>query len=234
MRIRNIVWIHATIAMLVVAGSGSAVRAEEGKTVAATQVALQRECSARKAYLAYAEKADEECCREAAALFRALATAEDVHARNHTLVLEQLGVIPETIEEPIVVGTTVENLRAAIDAEVFERKVAYRQFMTYASEECLYDALASFRYARNAEMTHAIRLSLALARLEDGGPMVASASVDATPAEAGITYYVCMGCGCVRSESPARHCECGTGAAQRTTFVAAEWPPMPALVAVRR
>ncbi len=232
MRIPKALWIPAAVAAVVTTWAAPTARAEEGQTVAAARIALQREFAAREEYLAYAARADEECCEQAAALFRALATAEDVHVRNHAWALEQLGVTPTTDPVRVEVGTTPENLQAAIDGEVFERRVAYRQFMGYARDECLYDVLASFRWARDAEVTHAIRLSLALAQFDYGRPGVAHVASSGEDA-AGIHYFVCMGCGCVRTEAPAGHCDCGTASTQCAIFTGPEPTSMPELMSGR-
>ncbi len=168
MRITRTPWIVAALAAIAVSGTASRARAEDGQAVAAARIALQRECVAREAYRAYALRADEECVAPAAVLFRALAAAEDVHVRNHARVLEALGATPASEPVRVEAGTTAANLQAALDGEIYERRTAYAGFIAYARQECLYDVLASFRWARDAEATHAIRLALLLAQFDAG------------------------------------------------------------------
>lgn len=224
MRIPRTPWIVAALAVIAVIGTASRARAEDGQAVAAARIALQRECVARESYRAYAARADEECLAPAAVLFRALAAAEEVHVRNHTRALEALGVTPVIAPVRVVPGTTAENLQTAIDDEIFERRTVYAAFMTYARQECLYDVLASFRWARDAEATHAIRLALVLAQLDAGrfGPEHAMLA-GVTPVEA--HYFVCPGCGRVSTEAPLRHCACGTPSAQCAVFTGPDLPP---------
>lgn len=231
MRIPRTPWIVAALAAIAVTGTASRARAEDGQAVTAARIALQRECVARETYRAYAARADEECLEQAAVLFRALAAAEDVHVRNHARALEALGVTPAPAPVHIEVGTTAANLEAAIDAEIYERRTVYAGFMTYARQECLYDVLASFRWARDAEATHAIRLALVLAQLDAGRFGPAHAAV-ASVAPVESHYYVCSGCGRVTTEPPARHCTCGTPSAQCAVFTGPELPPVPQLLSV--
>jgi len=231
MRIPRTPWIVVALAAIATIGAASRARAEDGQAVAAARLALQRECVARETYRVDATRADEEGYASVAVLFRALAAAEDVHVRNHARALEALGVTPTTEPVRVEAGTTAANLAAAIDAEVFERRIAYAGFMAYARQECLYDVLASFRWARDAEATHAIRLALALAQLDAGrfGPAHAIVA-GVTPVEA--RYYVCSGCGRVGIEPPARHCTCGTPSARCAVFTGPELPPVPQLLSV--
>ncbi len=222
MRTRRIVKtaiVGAAVVVGLVAWATSAARAEEGATAAALKIAHQREYTTQQLYLADAARADEEGYPQVAVLFRALASAESVHVRNHAIALEALGVTPAPKAEPLVVRTTAENLQAGIDAEVYERRVAYARFMAHAREEHLYEPLASFRYARDAEITHAIRLAVAYAHLEWTTPRIATAAATG-PQIPGVTYHVCPGCGCVLTEITSPRCECGATTSGFSTFVA--------------
>src|SRR5574340_822235 len=68
--------------------------------------AFAGESQANRKYLAFAKQAEKEGYKQVAKLFRAAAEAETVHAHAH---LRALGI-----------GTTIENLKAAIEGETFE------------------------------------------------------------------------------------------------------------------
>jgi rubrerythrin len=233
MRIPKVVWITVVVAVQLVVGSRQAARADEGQAAVAMRIALQREASAREAYLAYAATAEAEHCAQAAALFRALAAAESVHANNFTIAMEHMGITPVIAPEPVTVGTTADNLQAAIEAEEFERRVASPKFMEYAAEECLYDALAALRYARDAATSHVVRLSLALAKLEGAAPGPTGTAAEDREDAGDIALRVCLGCGRVRTELLARHCDCGTVSTRCALFEVAGPERPPALIAGR-
>lgn len=85
------------------------------------QTAYNGESNAHARYLAFAAKADQEGCGEVASLFRAAAKAEKVHAAKHSEVIKKLGGTPTAKIETPVVGSTKENLEAAVNGESYER-----------------------------------------------------------------------------------------------------------------
>ena len=104
--------------------------------------AFAGESQANRKYLAFAKQAEKEGYPQAARLFRAAAEAETVHALAH---LRALGKI----------GTTEENLKAAIAGETFEFTDMYPPMIRTADEEGQASALRSFTYANAVEMQHA-------------------------------------------------------------------------------
>ena len=73
------------------------------------KAAFSGESQAHMKYLIFAEKAEEEGLKNIARLFRAIAYAEYVHARNH---LKELGMV----------GVTKDNLQAAIEGRHMKLK----------------------------------------------------------------------------------------------------------------
>jgi rubrerythrin len=220
---KNKVWmfvVRALAAVIAIPAMVASTWAEEGGTVAALLLAYQRECQAQRAYVAFAQRAEVEGLREPATLFRALASAESVHAANEALALESFDVTPVDRLDDLAVGTTLENLQRSIENEVAERRVAYAKFIALARDEFCYDALATLRYSRDAEITHAIRLGVVLAHLE-WAPALASAGPSEVVTEACASYWVCPGCGRVRTTLPGGHCDCGTSIRRFTVFA---WP----------
>lgn len=125
-----------------------------------------------KAYFrlqAFAEQADTEGYPQMALLFRAVARAEAVHARQHFALLEQ-------------VKSTQENLRYCFEQEEFANRVAYPEFLRQAWAEEDRQAIWAFTSARNADERHAKLYKEALSH------MVADRST---------VYLVCSHCGWV-------------------------------------
>lgn len=104
--------------------------------------AFAGESQANRKYLAFAEKAEREGYRQVARLFRAIAAAETVHAHAHLRALKG-------------VGTTAENLQAAIHGETFEFESMYPPMIEAAEAEGNKQAATSFTYANEVEKIHA-------------------------------------------------------------------------------
>src|SRR5271157_3889559 len=96
--------------------------------------AFAGESQANRKYLAFAKQAEKEGHSQVARLFRAAAEAETVHALSH---LRTLGEI----------GTTVENLKAAIAGETYEYTEMYPPMIKTAEEEGNLAARRSFSNA---------------------------------------------------------------------------------------
>ena len=88
------------------------------------QHAFGGESMANRRYIFFAEKAEKEGYPGVARLFRAVAEAETVHARNHMLVMD-------------AIGSTRENLLAASIGEHQEFTRMYPLFIDKAKEERL-------------------------------------------------------------------------------------------------
>jgi rubrerythrin len=103
--------------------------------------AVAGESQASQKYLAFADVADVESYPNVARLFRAVAYAESMHARNHLSVLGKI-------------GTTTENLKAAWGGETFEIDEMYPAYDAVAKLQENRSAQTSIRYALKAEMDH--------------------------------------------------------------------------------
>lgn len=112
------------------------------KTLKNLQDAFAGESQANRKYLAFAKKADEEGLADVAKLFRAAAWAETVHAHNH-------------LRNMAGVGTTAENLKAAIEGETHEFESMYPEMIKEAEEEGENVAKLSFSQANTVEKEHA-------------------------------------------------------------------------------
>ncbi|MFR4417799.1 MAG: ferritin family protein [Akkermansia sp.] len=125
------------------------------KTIENLKAAITGESTASATYAAYAAKAAQEGQPLIQKLFEAASKAESVHAANHNKVLEKLGATMEPIDIQIHVGTTAENLKAAIAGETHEFESMYPEFIAVAEEEGQKAAVRSFTWATEAEKEHA-------------------------------------------------------------------------------
>jgi rubrerythrin len=147
--------------------------------------AFAGESQASRRYLFFAEKAEREGHPQIARLFRAAAEAETVHARNH---LEAMGGI----------GTTRDNLEAAIKGENYEFTKMYPGFIEQAKSEGNKRAEITFSYANKVERVHHQLYQKALELLEAGQKLKDE------------PYFVCQVCGnTVAGEAPERCPVCG-------------------------
>lgn len=116
--------------------------------------AFAGESQANRKYLAFAEKAEREGYRQVSRLFRAIAAAETVHAHAHLRALKG-------------VGTTAENLQAAIQGETFEFESMYPPMIEAAEAEGNKQAATSFTYANEVEKIHAGLYKKAVEKMGD-------------------------------------------------------------------
>ena len=125
------------------------------KTIENLKAAIIGESTASATYAAYAAKAAQEGQPLIQKLFEAASKAESVHAANHNKVLEKLGASMDPFDIQIHVGTTAENLKAAIAGETHEFESMYPEFIAAAEEEGQKAAVRSFTWATEAEKEHA-------------------------------------------------------------------------------
>jgi len=131
------------------------------------QRSLQNERETVAKYEACAVKAEEEGYPGAAALFRAAARAEGVHAQRITEALQARGIdIPEPAIGHPAIGTTENNLRAAAIAEAQERDSTYKDALEAAQEARDEQLVTLFDHTRDTEVEHANLFSTALRNLD--------------------------------------------------------------------
>lgn len=156
------------------------------KTRQNLRAAFTGEAKAYFRLLAYAEKAREEGLLQVAALFRAVAEAERVHAQRNLALLGE-----------VLVRDSESNLQASFEREERAGGVFYPQFIRDAEEEGERPAAFSFSQARDVEDTHAALYRRALDHL----------LADTQP-----TYYVCQTCGYIAEGQVPEECPiCGAG-----------------------
>ncbi len=151
------------------------------QTLSNLQAAYEGESNATVKYTAFALQAEVEGYWRAAALFRAAARAEQVHAASHARVIAKIGATPKATIHAPEVKSTRENLAAAKAGEEYERDVMYPGFLKEAETSGRKDAVHSFSLALQAETVHARLYGEALADLEGQRKLT--------------TFYVCLVCG---------------------------------------
>ena len=139
-------------------------------TIGNLQSAFAGESQAHMRYLNFAERAEREGFPNVARLFRAIAWAEQVHARNHFRVLrDEKGPATTVAHAGFGLGPTAENLLAAIGGEEFEVNEMYPAYKAVAGLQGERQAERSMDWAHQAEQTHSALFQAAKAAVEAGG-----------------------------------------------------------------
>ena len=155
--------------------------------------AFAGESQANRKYLAFAEQADKDGFAKVAKLFRTTAEAETIHAMGH---FKAMGGV----------GTTAENLQAAIDGETYEYTKMYPPMLEKAESEG-HKAKRMFGYAVKAEAVHAKLYAQALEAVKAGKDLDVG------------EFYLCPICGHIEfGQAPASCPICG---AKKENFVRA-------------
>lgn len=187
---KQIVASAIALACMGLVGVSVAAEAAGKTTLDNLQAAFNGESNAKAKYEAFAVKADEEGYKSVAALFRATAASETIHARKHAVAIKKLKAEPlATVEKPAV-KSTKENLEAALAGETYERETMYPGFIAQAETEKNKGAVMTFKGALAAEVEHAKLYKQALGELDAWKP-------------AGKEFLVCQVCGYTLLSDPA-------------------------------
>ncbi len=142
--------------------------------------AFAGESQANRKYLAFAKKAEQEGFKNVSRLFRTAAEAETIHAHGHLRAMEGI-------------GSTAENLQAAIDGETYEYTTMYPPMLETAEADN-HRAKRMFGFAMEAEKVHAGIYKRALAALEKGEDFEET------------DFYLCPVCGYIEIGSAPEAC----------------------------
>jgi rubrerythrin len=149
--------------------------------------AFAGESQANRKYLAFARKAEQEGFSNVARLFRTAAEAETIHALGHLNAMAG-------------VGSTADNLRAAVAGETYEHTEMYPAMLQQAIADD-HRAKRMFGYAMKAEAVHAKLYQMALEAVSQGKDL------------AETKFYLCPVCGHIELGTPPATCPiCGTKA----------------------
>jgi rubrerythrin len=128
------------------------------KTEANLKEAFAGESQANRRYLYFASKADVEGYNDVAAVFRSTAEGETGHAHGHLDYLKEVGD-PAT---GLPIGSTADNLKAAVAGETHEYTDMYPGMAKTAREEGFKEIADWFETLAKAERSHANRFQKAL------------------------------------------------------------------------
>jgi len=132
------------------------------KTLDNLKAAFAGESQANRRYLYFAQKADVEGYNDVATVFRSTAEGETGHAHGH---LEYIGEVGDPATgQPI--GSTAQNLKAAIAGETHEYTDMYPGMARTAREEGFGEIADWFETLAKAEKSHAGRFQKALDGLD--------------------------------------------------------------------
>ncbi len=147
--------------------------------------AFAGESQANQKYRAFAKQAEKEGFKNIARLFRMTAEAERIHAEGHLKAMDGI-------------GSTAENLQAAIEGETYEFTQMYPPMVQRAEAEA-HKAKRMFGYAVEAEQVHAKLYAKALEAVQQGKDLE------------GVEFYLCPICGYIEFGKPTEACPiCGT------------------------
>ncbi len=125
-------------------------------TAANLRSAFGGESMAHMRYKIWAAKAEKDGFPNVARLFRAISSAEQVHATNHfTELRNEAGAFLVPSMAGFGLGATSENLQGAIEGEMFEITEMYPVYKETAKFQAEQGAEVSFHYALSAEKIHA-------------------------------------------------------------------------------
>lgn len=147
------------------------------------KVAFAGESQANRKYLAFAKKAEKDGFPVVARLFRTAAEAETIHALGHLNAMEG-------------VGSTAENLEAAVSGETYEFTEMYPPMLATA-EAAGHKAKRMFRFALETESVHAKLYAMALEAVKAGKDLE------------GVEFYLCPSCGDIELGRPEECPVCG-------------------------
>jgi rubrerythrin len=150
--------------------------------------AFSGESQANRRYTFFAEKAEKEGYPQVAKLFRAVAEAETIHARNHLNAMD-------------AIGSSKDNVMAASMGEHQEFTAMYPHFIDTAKHEMNDRAERTFDWANKVEKIHYSYFEATLKAMKAGQK----------PEDE--TYYVCQVCGnTVKGAAPDKCPICGSPA----------------------
>jgi len=126
------------------------------------------ESQARMRYDYFAKQAKKEGLEQIAAIFNETALNEKEHAKRFFKFLEG-GMVEISASYPAgIIGTTLENLKAAADGENEEWTDLYPTFADVAEKEGFKDVAIAFRMIAKVEKAHEERYRKLYANLESG------------------------------------------------------------------
>ena len=145
--------------------------------------AFAGESQASQKYRVFAKKAERDGFPNVAKLFRTASAAEKIHAEGHLKAMDG-------------VGSTADNLQAAIEGETYEFTEMYPPMIEQAETDG-HKAKRMFKYAVGAEEVHAKIYKMALEAVQKGEDFAEE-------------FFLCPVCGHIELGAPPENCPiCG-------------------------
>ena len=130
--------------------------------------AFAGESQARMRYDYFAKQAKKEGLEQIAAIFDETALNEREHAKRFFKFLEG-GAVEITATYPAgIIGTTLDNLKAAAEGENEEWTSLYPEFGRIAEEEGYFEVSAAFKLISKVEKAHEQRYNTLYSNLNEG------------------------------------------------------------------
>ncbi len=147
--------------------------------------AFAGESQARMRYDYFAKQAKKEGLEQISAIFAETAGNEKEHAKRFFKFLEG-GPVEITAAYPAgIIGTTLQNLKAAAEGENEEWTELYPEFARIAEEEGFKDVAVAFKMIAKVEKAHETRYSRLYKNLEEGKVFEKD----------GVVVWKCRNCG---------------------------------------
>ena len=159
--------------------------------------AFAGESQARNRYEFFAKVAKKEGYEQIAAIFMETATQEKSHAKRFFKFLEG-GMVEITVTYPAgIIGTTMENLKAAAEGEHEEHTDIYPIFAEIAKEEGFPEIATAFKMIAKVEVEHERRYLKLLQNISEDKVFIKDGKV----------WWKCIVCGYVyESEKAYENC----------------------------
>ncbi|MDR3631812.1 MAG: rubrerythrin family protein [Desulfocapsaceae bacterium] len=130
--------------------------------------AFAGESQARNRYTYFASKAKKEGYEQISAIFQETADNEKEHAKRFFKFLEGGNVEITAMYPAGIIGTTLENLKAAAAGENEEHSVLYPSFAKVAESEGFQEVAAAFMMIAKVELEHEVRYNKLAANIING------------------------------------------------------------------
>ncbi len=130
--------------------------------------AFAGESQARMRYDYYSKQAKKDGLEQIAAIFEETALNEREHAKRFFKFLEGGPVEITAIYPAGIIGTTLENLKAAAEGENEEWTELYPEFARIADEEGYKEVAAAFKMILKVEKAHEERYNTLYTNLDEG------------------------------------------------------------------
>jgi len=181
----------------------SAPAAPEGypQTIAALAVAFQRETDAHRRYLEFATKATKDGYKGIAYMFMSFAASEGIHAGNFKGLVTRLGGNVEAAPTAITIGTTKENLIAAVSDEIDSVDSLYPRSLERIQPEGHAEAVRLVKFAWESERQHRDLMQ----KIRRYSPLVFERVAKTIDEKTGL-YFVCQACGSTLNKVPSPQC----------------------------